>query len=121
MSNPALAIRRRGLVAMLLVCGAIALPPGPAVAQPGACDLTVYRDISFGGPSWRIETDQPYVGDAWANRISSLVVGAGIWAFHHDSNYGGARVTYRPGQRIAVLDNAWNDRIRSLRCLRPGM
>ena len=44
-------------------------------------EVIVFKDINFGGDSWRTNLQYTYVGDYWNDSISSIIVVAGTWTF----------------------------------------
>jgi hypothetical protein len=44
-------------------------------------EVIVFKDINFGGDSWRINLSYSYVGSAWNDSISSIIVLSGTWTF----------------------------------------
>jgi Beta/Gamma crystallin len=44
-------------------------------------EVIVFKDVNFGGDSWRINLSYSYVGGAWNDSISSIIVLSGTWTF----------------------------------------
>lgn len=80
------------------------------------CAVTLFEHVNFNGDSFDIRRDVPWVGDRWNDRISSIVVDAGVWEFFEDINYGGRSFRMGPGERPS-MGQFWNDRISSFRCI----
>lgn len=100
-------------VAIGLAC---LLAPSPAPAQSAGCDVTIYQHAQFAGAARRFTGDVPWVGDAWNDQVSSIVVSAGVWQFFQHARYDGAVMTLRPGS-VGFVGNQWNDQISSFRCV----
>jgi hypothetical protein len=92
-------------------------------------EIVVYKDINFGGDSWRFNMPPgwgwSYVGDDWNDSISSVVVVSGTWQFFNNAgfDYGDDVVTIYPGYYSFVEHFAFggagmrNDTISSILCL----
>jgi beta/gamma crystallin len=95
-------------------------PPPPPVAENGACQTTIYSEANFGGNSAPTGDSQPNLSETgWRNEISSIVVGAGIWDFFSDENFGGESMRLSPGT-YPILSEEWTKRIGSFMCVQPG-
>ena len=104
-----------------ILAGAARAEPWPAPEPHGAepsCLIMVYWDINYGGESWRVDPDTPWVGVHWNDQISSVKVISGVWDFYFDANYEGESFRTGPGWYPYVGDH-WNDQISSFRCERP--
>ena len=100
--------RMKAALALLLLLAA------PAAAS--ACDLTLYEHGNYRGESRHLTEDTPWVGDAWNDRVSSVVIRSGRWAFFQDPEYRGERLVLEPGRYSTMVDR-WDDVVSSLRCL----
>jgi hypothetical protein len=99
---------------------AAALPPPPALAQGGACQLTIYGDPDFGGLSAPTSDNQPLLSETgWKDEISSIQVQAGTWDFFSAENFGGESIRMSAGS-YPMLAPEWNKRIESFMCVEPG-
>ena len=67
-----------------------------AIAEIGQLDLTearslpeveVYEHSDFRGRRWRTNLSYLYVGDAWNDIISSIIVVSGTWEFFEARDY----------------------------------
>lgn len=81
------------------------------------CEAIVYRDSGFRGEQRRLSGDTPWVGERWNDRISSIRIVSGRWAFYGDRDFRGPVYPARRGEQIHSLDGGWNDRISSARCI----
>jgi len=109
---------------------AVCLTALPAFAQPDwgppermggggrGCEMIVYSDENYRGPSRQFYSGTPFVGDYWNDRISSVQIISGVWAFFWDAGFEGERFEAGPGGYRYVGDH-WNDQISSFRCIRP--
>jgi len=75
-----------------------------------AAEVIVYESINFGGESFDSTYDQPYVGDHWNDKISSIKVVSGTWRFYESPNYGGRYWDLGPGgyssvESVGIPDN----------------
>jgi hypothetical protein len=95
------------------------LAPSPAPAQSAGCDVTIYQHAQFAGAARRFTGDVPWVGDAWNDQVSSIVVSAGVWQFFQHARYEGSVMTLRPGS-VGFVGDRWNDQISSFRCVQAG-
>lgn len=93
--------------------------PTPAPAQIAGCDVTIYQHAQFAGAARRFTGNVPWVGDAWNDQVSSIVVSAGVWQFFEHARYEGAVMTLRPGS-VGFVGDRWNDQISSFRCVQPS-
>lgn len=87
-----------------------------ARAQGAGCDVTIYQHAQFAGAARRFTGDVPWVGDAWNDQVSSIVISAGVWQFFQHARYEGAVMTLRPGA-VGYVGDRWNDQISSFRCV----
>ncbi|MCW3463164.1 beta/gamma crystallin family protein [Chitinophaga nivalis] len=79
-------------------------------------EVVLYEHNDFGGANWRTNLNYTYVGDFWNDKISSIVVVAGVWEFYQHDNYNGPRWRLGPGYYRWVEDvNIPNDIISSFR------
>jgi hypothetical protein len=99
------------LPALLPLLGA-----GDARAQLPGCDVTIYQHAQFAGAARRFTGDVPWVGDAWNDQVSSIVIAAGVWQFFQHARYEGAVLTLHPGA-VGYVGDRWNDQISSFRCV----
>ncbi len=96
------------------------LPPSPALAQNGTCQVTIYAEPDFGGLSAPTADSQPALSETgWKNEISSIQVEAGTWDFFSAENFGGESVRLTAGS-YPMLAPEWNKRIGSFMCVEPG-
>jgi hypothetical protein len=96
------------------------LPPAPAFAMAGKCEVTIFSDPNFAGLSAPTSENQPQLSQTgWQNEISSLQVKAGTWDFFSDENFGGESMRMTAGQ-YPTLTPEWNKRIGSFMCVAPG-
>ena len=92
--------------------GARATPDFPWVAPL----VFVCEHDGFGGAQWITSNGWNYVGDWWNDKISSLIVVSGRWAFYEHRDYGGARWELGPGYYPNPASaNIPNDTISSFR------
>ena len=107
----------------LLLAAALGLAglviPAPAPAQVSGCDVTIYQHAQFAGAARRFTGNVPWVGDAWNDQVSSIVVSAGVWQFFEHARYEGAVMTLRPGS-VGFVGDRWNDQISSFRCVQQS-
>ena len=87
-----------------------------ARAQGAGCDVTIYQHAQFAGAARRFTGDVPWVGDAWNDQVSSIVISAGVWQFFQHARYEGVVMTLRPGA-VGYVGDRWNDQISSFRCV----
>ena len=85
-------------------------------------EVVVFEYENFSGESWHINTGQFYVGDHWNDRISSVIVISGTWAFFEDRDYPpGHNRTVGPGWYSSVTREPFypntNDTISSIRLI----
>lgn len=80
--------------------------------------IQVFWDANYGGESWTVSDDTPWVGDHWNDQISSVKVIAGVWAFYWDAQYQGEVFRTGPGNYSYVGDH-WNDQFSSFRREHP--
>jgi len=77
---------------------------------------TVYEHANYQGYSFIFDsgTKQPYVGDAWNDKISSVQVsnGCALTGYLH-ANFGGDSETFGNTNYVGDL---WNDQISSVYC-----
>lgn len=95
--------------------------PWPTMPQ-----IIVFQDagLPFGDPTF-ITSLPPgwgygYVGDAWNDTISSVIVLSGTWQFFENAGFNGASATVGPGWYTFVENPAFNmqnDSISSILCL----
>jgi hypothetical protein len=90
-----------------------------------AIEIFIDSDFSFGEgrtislpPSWGYS----YVGDAYNDSISSVIVFSGTWAFFENGGFGGKSVFVGPGWYPFVEDSQFgggigNDTISSILCV----
>ncbi len=105
---------------MLKAALILALFTAPAAqAQRAGCELTVYEHTNYRGETWRVLESTPAVEERWNDRISSLIITAGTWEFFEHAEYGGHKVTLRPG-RYSWIGERLEDEVSSFRCIRPG-
>jgi hypothetical protein len=98
----------------------VTLPPPPALAQGGSCQLTIYADPDFGGLSAPTSDSQPTLSETgWKDEISSIQVQGGTWDFFSAENYGGESIRMSAGS-YPTLASEWNKRIESFMCVEPG-
>jgi hypothetical protein len=106
---------------------AITILPGLARAEPWpaadpensrGCVIQVFWDAEYGGESWTVSDDTPWVGDRWNDQISSVKVIAGLWDFYWDAQFEGEVFRTGPGDYSYVGDH-WNDQLSSFRCEHP--
>jgi hypothetical protein len=96
------------------------LPPPPALAQNGACQVTIFAQPNFAGLSAPTSDSQPDLSQTgWRNEISSIQVQAGTWDFFSDENFGGESMRLSAGP-YPMLDPQWSKRIGSFMCVQPG-
>lgn len=57
----------------------------------------VCEDVNFNGAQWWWANGWDYVGDAWNDRISSIVVVSGQWTFYKDAHLQGDKWPLGPG------------------------
>lgn len=96
------------------------LPPAPALAQNGTCEVTIYAEPEFGGLSAPTSDSQPALSETgWKNEISSIQVRAGTWDFFSAENFGGESLRLAAGS-YPMLAPEWNKRIGSFMCVEPG-
>lgn len=94
--------------------------PAPRLTAPEprrGCEIINYDDADFRGAEWRVNSDQPALGE-WDKRIASIQVNAGTWDFFLDENYGGEVMRLAPGQYRDLAD--WTRQISSMMCLQPS-
>ncbi len=99
---------------------AVDLPPPPAFAQNGACQVTIFSEPNFTGlsaPSGDSQSDLSQAG--WRNEISSIQVQAGTWDFFSEENFGGESMRLSAGP-YPNLAPEWSKRIGSFMCVQPG-
>ena len=92
--------------------------PAPDPVEARGCLIQVFWDIDYGGDSWTVTDDTPWVGDHWNDQISSVKVIAGVWDFYWDARYEGESFRTGPGAYRYVGDH-WNDQLSSFRCVHP--
>jgi hypothetical protein len=81
-------------------------------------ELVVYEHINWGGAEWRLNLNAKYVGDAWNDRISSIVIVRGVWRFFLDSDFRRAAGDLGPGYYdIVEKYGIPNDAISSFQCI----
>jgi hypothetical protein len=96
------------------------LPPPPALALNGNCQLTIYENANFGGLSAPTSDNQPLLSEAgWKDEISSIQVESGTWDFFNDENFGGESMRMAAGSYPQLVPE-WNKRIGSFMCVEPG-
>jgi len=96
------------------------LPPPPPPSENGACQTTIYAEPNFAGNSAPTDDNQPNLSQTgWRDEISSIVVGAGMWDFFSDENFGGESLRLTPGT-YPTLSAEWTKRIGSFMCVQPG-
>ena len=99
---------------------AVDLPPPPAFAQSGACQMTIFSQPNFTGLSAPTEDSQQALSQAgWRNEISSIQVQAGTWDFFSEENFGGESMRLSAGP-YPMLAPEWSKRIGSFMCVQPG-
>jgi len=121
---------RRSMAASAALAVCLTALPASVSAQPdwGAperlggggrgCEMIVYWDRDYGGASQVFYSGEPYIGDDWNDKVSSVRVVAGVWSFFWDQRFEGERFVAGPGGYRYVGDH-WNDQISSFRCIRP--
>ena len=92
--------------------------PAPEPSDARGCVIQVFWDANYGGESWTVSNDTPWVGDHWNDQISSVKVIAGVWDFYWDAQYQGEVFRTGPGNYSYVGDH-WNDQLSSFRCEHP--
>ncbi len=98
----------------------VTLPPKPALAMNGNCQLTIYENPGFTGLSAPTSDNQPLLSEAgWKDEISSIQVESGTWDFFNDENFGGDSIRMSSGS-YPTLVAEWNKRIGSFMCVEPG-
>lgn len=82
-------------------------------------ECVVFEHWHFEGDSWRTNLGWSYVGDAWNNRISSLIVVSGTWLFCELTDFGGWGKELGPGYVWFVPDAGIpDDQISSFKPIR---
>jgi hypothetical protein len=98
----------------------VTLPPPPAFAESGACQLTIFAEPDFAGVSAPSGDNQPTLSQTgWRNEISSIQVQAGTWDFFSEENFGGESMRL-PSGPYPILAPEWSKRIGSFMCVQPG-
>ena len=65
---------------------------------PAGYQVTFYKNDNFQGETTTVTGNNAWIGNAWNDSISSLIVNpAGIATFYKDCNYTGAMVSLNPG------------------------
>jgi Beta/Gamma crystallin len=84
-------------------------------------EVVVYFHRNFGDPSFRTNLNVSYVGDAWNDQISAIVVVSGKWQFYRHRDFVEPMgQILGPGYYPWVADvGIENDHISSFRCLAP--
>ena len=96
------------------------LPPPPAFAADGTCQLTIFAEPNFAGASAPTGDGQPNLSQTgWLNEISSIQVQAGTWDFFTEENFGGESMRLSAGP-YPILAPEWSKRIGSFMCVQPG-
>jgi len=96
------------------------LPPPPAFAHNGACQVTIFSEPNFGGLSAPTGDSQPNLSQTgWRNEIASIQVQAGTWDFFSDENFGGETIRLAAGP-YPTLAPEWSKHIGSFMCVQPG-
>jgi hypothetical protein len=82
-------------------------------------EVVVYFHRDFGEPNFRTNLNISYVGDAWNDQISSIVVVSGRWQFFRHINFGEPMgQILGPGYYPWVADvGIENDHISSFKCV----
>lgn len=70
------------------------LAAGEGVHLP---EVVVYFDKDYGGAEWRTNLSYSYVGSAWNDQISAIIVVSGTREFFRDINFGGPSKQLGPG------------------------
>jgi hypothetical protein len=98
----------------------VSLPPAPALAQGGACQLTIYADPDYGGLSAPTADNQPLLSETgWKDEIASIQIQSGTWDFFSAENFGGESIRMSAGS-YPMLSPEWSKRIESFMCVEPG-
>jgi len=88
--------------------------------------ILVFKDANFNIDNSNQPISMPpgwgysYVGDAWNDTISSVIVFSGTWQFFENAGFTGAFATVGPGWYKFVEDpqfNMQNDTISSILCI----
>jgi hypothetical protein len=96
------------------------LPPPPALAQNGTCQVTIFSQPNFAGLSAPTSDSQPDLSQTgWRNEVSSIQVQAGTWDFFSEENFGGQSMRLSAGT-YPMLEPEWSKRIGSFMCVQPG-
>lgn len=89
-----------------------------AAAIQGGAAYEFFENANFSGASTAILTSgEPYVSDLWNDKVSSIKVYSGEWAFWSDVNYSGSAIILGPGDHDLTTLNGgvYNDVISSVK------
>ena len=90
-----------------------------AYSDWGRGQIELFAKPGFGGPSLRLERDQPaFRASGFNDRAASLVVSSGVWELCTDDNFRGECRRFPPG-RYADLGYGLTNQISSARLVRP--
>jgi hypothetical protein len=108
----------KGLLTLVLLAVA-SMTPARAETSGPVCEVTVYWDIDLQGDRLVTNRNQQNLSTfgTWNDQISSIYVAAGIWDFFEHADYTGESLRLTPG--VYDMNEAWNDRISSFRCVQP--
>lgn len=76
-------------------------------------ELIIYDHVGFKGAYARTNLSFHFLGDFWNDRISSLIVVAGVWRFYRDEYYKGDHWDLGPGFYESFFSHAGPDDVVS--------
>lgn len=96
--------------------------PGSKPSDVHTPEVVLYEDDGFKGDEWRTNLNYSYVGSGWNDRISSIIVIAGVWEFYEHRDFGGQVCRLGPGYYGSVeatcgANGVHNDTISSFKCV----
>ena len=85
--------------------------------QVRGCNVELYADQHFRGPSWTTTNGWSALGWEFGDKISSIRVHSGIWRFYREDHFGNQIETLYPGN-YPLLKPTVDRAISSFRCVK---